>query len=125
MSRTEKARGIGKSRKDHEPLPVAKKSFTKPVEPERRPIADIDHTRNTWSVKIAAAWAGVPERTLYRMLRESMLPCIAMGDVQQQRLPTARSGKRIRRCYRFIIPRVAFMRAWESIGAATVGNSAA
>jgi hypothetical protein len=105
---------------------VATKSFRKPAEPERRPIADIDHTRNTWNVKMAAAWAGIPERSLYKLLRASALPCIAMGDIQFQNLPKAKSGKRVRKCYRFIIPRVAFMKAWENLSSpATLGNPAA
>jgi hypothetical protein len=103
--------------------PVAK--VDRKTEKPGPPIPAIDFSKNTWSVKTAALWAGIPTRTLYRMLREGMLPCIAMGDLQQQRLSKARSGKRTRKCYRFIIPRAAFMRAWESIGAATMGKTTA
>jgi hypothetical protein len=81
---------------------------------------------NTWSVKEAALWCGIPERSLYRLLRAAVLPCIAMGDLQEQKLPKARSGKRVRKCYRFVIPRVAFMKAWEGFtGSTGVGNTAA
>jgi hypothetical protein len=132
MSPTERARGVGKTGKDRVPpdqLPLAKKTFRKPVEPEARladidftkpephnRIADIDFTKNTWSVKMAARWAGVPERTLYRMLRAGIVPCIALGESQTQEWPSAHDGKRRRTCYRFLIPSVAFMKAWENLG---------
>jgi hypothetical protein len=125
MGRTAKSRGVGKTRKDRntsDHVLVSKKAVRKTEEPEHQ-ILDIDFTRNTWSVKVAARWAGVPERTLYRMLRENIVPCIAMGESQVQKLSTAKLGKRMRKCYRFVIPRVAFMRAWENLG--TVGNTAA
>jgi hypothetical protein len=128
MSRQQKSRGVGKGHKNqvtHDSVPLAKKTFRKPQEPEGR-IANIDFSKNTWSAKMAAAWAGVPERTLYRMLRDGLLPCIPMGETQVQKLSTAKSGKRVRKCYRFVIPRVAFMKAWENIGsAASMGNTAA
>jgi hypothetical protein len=82
------------------------------------PTPVIDHARNTWSVKMAAKWAGVPERTLYRMLRDGLVPCIPLGDVQVQKLAAAKSGKRKRQCSRFVIPRVSFMKAWENVGSA-------
>jgi hypothetical protein len=71
---------------------------------------------NTWTPAIAAEWAGIPLRALYRLLREGAVPCIPMGDTQNQNWPKGRNGKRKRTCYRFIIPRVAFVKAWESIG---------
>jgi hypothetical protein len=144
MTPRQKSRGVGKTRRNPvaanpEPVakPVAKKSSWKAQEPERRiadidfskntwTVADIDFSKNTWTVKETARWAGVPERTLYRMLRAGVLPCIAMGDMQEQKLSKAKSGKRVRKCYRFVIPRVAFMKAWENLSSAgTVGNPAA
>src|SRR5262245_32522425 len=116
MPRTQKSRGVRKTRRnppESDPVPVAKKSFRKTREPESR-IADIDLSKNTWTVKEAALWAGIPERTLYRLLRAGVLPCIAMGDTQVQDLATAKNGKRVRRCYRFVIPSRAFQKAWES-----------
>jgi hypothetical protein len=128
MTRRKETAGIGKARKNQpkpDPLPGAKKSFRSPLKPESR-ISDIDFSKNTWTVKMAAAWAGIPERTLYKLLRAGVLPCIAMGDLQEQKLPAARSGKRVRRCYRFVIPATAFRRAWENLSSASgVGNSAA
>lgn len=76
----------------------------------------VDYTRNTWTVAMAAAWAGIPQGTLYRLLREGIVPCIRMGAAQTQRFSTAKNGTRERSCYRFVIPRVAFMKAWETIG---------
>jgi hypothetical protein len=121
MTPTQKSRGVGKTRKNPaaDPAPVAKKISRKPESPDRITdrIADIDFTtKNTWSVKEAARWAGVPERTLYRLLRKGIVPCIPMGERQTQEWPSAHDGKRRRACYRFLIPRVAFMKAWESLG---------
>jgi hypothetical protein len=132
MSPTEKSRGVGKTRKHQvasDPVPVVKKTFRKPEariadidfskpEPHNR-IADIDFTKNTWSVPMAAAWAGIPTRTLYKLLRDGVVPSIQMGERQTQQLPSAHDGKRRRTCYRFLIPRVAFMTAWERLGSGT------
>jgi hypothetical protein len=118
---------MSRTQKPPDPLPVVSKNFRKTQEPERR-ISDIDFNKNTWSVRMSATWAGIPERTLYKLLRAGVLPCIAMGDLQEQKLARAKSGKRVRRCYRFVIPRVAFMRAWENIGKpdkGRIGNTAA
>jgi hypothetical protein len=118
MSRTKLSRGIGKAREDHttcDPVPVAKRTVRSTEEPASR-MPSIDFTKNTWSVRMAAAWAGVPVRTLYRMLRAGMMPCVAMGESQTQKLSRAKLGKRERRCYRFIIPRAAFVKAWENLG---------
>jgi len=107
---------MSRKQKTPDPVPVAKKT----QEP------DIDFIKNTWTVAMAAEWAGIPHRTLYRLLRAGVLPCIAMGDLQEQKLSKAKNGKRVRKCYKFIVPRAAFMKAWENLGSAgTVGNSAA
>jgi hypothetical protein len=77
-------------------------------------ITAADLKRNTWTVQQAANWAGLSNRTLYPMLRAGLVPSIQIGDEQTQSLPNARTGERKRKCYRFVIPRVAFMKAWES-----------
>lgn len=120
MTPTQKSRGVGKTRRNPaaDSVPAKKMISRKPEPPDRITdrIADIDFARNTWSVRMAALWAGVPERTLYRMLRKGIVPCIPMGERQTQEWPSAHDGKRRRACYRFLIPRAAFMKAWESLG---------
>ena len=74
-----------------------------------------DFEKNTWTPEIAAAWSGVPLRSLYRLLREHQVPCIPMGDKQVQKLEKARDGKRKRACFKYVIPRVAFIRWFENI----------
>lgn len=78
--------------------------------------------KNRWSAQEASAWSGIPTRTLYRLLREGVAPSIPMGDPQVQRLDVARNGQRRRSCFRFLIPRVAFMRWYEGIGAGISGD---
>jgi hypothetical protein len=82
---------------------------------------------NSWTVPMCAAWSGMPQRTIYRLLRDGRIPSIPMGVAQTQAWPAARDGKRPRSCYRFIIPRVAFIRWFENIGkpASSVGSPAA
>jgi hypothetical protein len=67
---------------------------------------------------MAAAWAGIPPRTLYRLLRayEKEIPCLRIGESQEQRWPRAHDGKRNRACFRYIIPAKAFMTWWETLG---------
>jgi hypothetical protein len=72
--------------------------------------------KNSWSPAEAAEWANIPLRTLYRLLAEGKVPSLPMGDAQTQAFPLARSGKRKRACFRYVIPRVAFIKWWESIG---------
>jgi hypothetical protein len=74
------------------------------------------HQRNTWTVGQAAEWAQVPTRTMYKLLRDGVVPSIPMGACQTQQLPGARDGKRRRTCYRYLIPRAAFVKAWENLG---------
>ena len=87
--------------------------------------AALDFERNSWTPKIAAAWAGMPERALYRLLREGAVPCLPMGESQIQNWPRAHDKKRRRACFRYVIPRVAFIRWWESIGKPVVEGTAA
>jgi hypothetical protein len=65
---------------------------------------------------MAASWAGIPERTVYRLLREGIVPSIPMGTAQIQQLPAAHDGKRRRACFKYVIPRKAFIRWFEGIG---------
>jgi len=76
--------------------------------------------KNSWTPAEAAAWAGIPLRALYRLLREGVTPCVPMGDAQEQAFPKAHNGKRKRACFRYVIPRIAFIKWWESIGAASL-----
>jgi len=77
----------------------------------------IDHSRNTWTPQMAAAWAGMPLRTLYRLLRAGTVPAIPIGDSVSQDWAPSRTGTRERACARYMIPRTAFIRWFEGIGA--------
>lgn len=109
MSRAKKSPGSRKARKNQSLV--------------RQPAA-LDFERNSWTPKIAAAWAGMPERTLYRLLRDGAVPCLPMGESQIQNWPRAHDQKRRRACFRYVIPRVAFIRWWESIGKPVVERTA-
>jgi hypothetical protein len=75
---------------------------------------------NNWTPQQAAEWSGIRYRTLLRLLKEGMVPSIPVGAVQAQRMPT---GKRRRRaCSTYLIPRVAFQRWFENIGAPDPGS---
>src|SRR5215469_6416415 len=98
MSRAKKSPG---SRKVRENQPLIK-----------RPIP-LDLKRNSWTPKMAAEWAGMPERALYRLLRDGVVPCLPMGGRQTQNFPKAGDKQRRRACFRYVIPRVAFIRSEE------------
>ena len=68
--------------------------------------------RPHWSVQEAAAWSGIPLRTLYRLLAEGIAPSVPVGKRNR------RSGVRNRACFRYVIPRAAFQR-WFEAGAPT------
>ena len=75
----------------------------------------------------AAEWSGIEYRTLLRLLKEGLVPTIPIGKAQAQNMG---EGKRRRRraCAKYLIPRVAFMRWFENIGApdpGSIGNTAA
>jgi len=95
---------------------------------QRRPAAKkaiaIDHSRNTWTPAMAAAWAGIPTRTLYRLLRAGNVPSIPIGESQSQEWSNSHTGTRERACFRYMIPRAAFIRYWENIGSTTPINYA-
>ena len=79
------------------------------------------HQTNNWTPQQAAEWSGIKYRTLLRLLKEGLVPSIPVGEPQQQMMS---SGKRRRRaCAMYLIPRVAFQRWFENIGAP--GNTAA
>ena len=82
---------------------------------EKRLIA-VDMSRNTWTPAMAAAWSGIPYRTLLMMMRQGRAPCIPIGESQAQKWPRAGDGKRRRACFKYMVPRVSFMRWYESIG---------
>ena len=90
----------------------------------KKPPSALDFERNSWTPKIAAAWAGMPERTLYRLLREGVVPCLPMGESQVQKWPDAGDGKRRRSCFRFLIPAKAFRTWWENMGKPSEGEAA-
>jgi hypothetical protein len=76
----------------------------------------LDFERQTWTPAMASEWSGIPYRTLYRLLREGLVPCIPIGESQTQKWPKGKTGKRSRACFRFVIPRVSFINWLESIG---------
>jgi hypothetical protein len=67
-----------------------------------------------WTVPQMCDWANIPHRTGYNLLREGKIPCLTSGDEQVQKLKSARTGKRKRSCFRFIIPSKAFRLWWEN-----------
>jgi hypothetical protein len=67
---------------------------------------------NTWTPKEAADWAGVNYRLLLDFFHRGLLPAIAVGAAQNQRMPSGR--KRRRRVGKWVVPREAFVRAWQT-----------
>jgi hypothetical protein len=78
--------------------------------------------KNSWNPVEAAFWANIPLRTFYDMLRQGAIPVLPMGNRQDQKYPRARSGKRRRACFRYVIPAKAFMRWFESLSAPGAGS---
>jgi hypothetical protein len=101
MSRAKKSPGSRKARKNRS---------------LRKQPSALDFARNSWTPKIAAAWADIPERALYRLLRDGAVPCLPMGKSQIQNWPIAHDKKRRRACFRYVIPKAAFIRWFENIG---------
>ena len=67
---------------------------------------------NSWTTEEAAKWCGVPERRLHGWLAQGLLPSIPIGKPHVQKL---RDGtRRHRRVYKWIVPRKAFVAAWEN-----------
>jgi hypothetical protein len=80
------------------------------------PAVAVLELKNTWTPIEAATWSGIPRRSLYRLLRDGIAPSIPMGEAQVQRWDKARDGKRRRSCFKYVVPRVAFIRWFEGIG---------
>lgn len=84
------------------------------------------HQTNTWTPEQAAEWSGIQYRTLLRLLKEGLVPTIPIGRTQSQNM--GKGKPRRRACAKFIIPRVAFQRWFENIGApdpSAIGKTAA
>ena len=67
---------------------------------------------NVWSPHQAAQWAGVPHRRLLDFFHDGLLPAIPIGVSQTQKMQGGR--KRKRRVSKWIVPRLAFIKAWEN-----------
>lgn len=82
---------------------------------------------NGWSIQQASDWSRIPEKSLYEMAVAGTIPCIRLGEAQEQRMPSARSGRRYRRYSRIVIPKAAFVRWFENLeadGSASVAEKA-
>jgi hypothetical protein len=82
--------------------------------------------KNIWSSNDAAEWSGIKHRTLLRLLREGLVPVIPVGRTQQQQM--GNGTLRRRACRTYVIPRKAFIKWFENIGApdpSTIGKTAA
>jgi hypothetical protein len=91
-------------------MPAAKSKLT-----ERVIKKALLHQVNNWTPVQASEWSGIRYRTLLRLLKEGLVPSIQVGDAQNQEMP---DGKRRRRAAStWVIPRVAFMKWFENIGA--------
>lgn len=81
---------------------------------------------NKWTPQQAAEWSGINYRALLRLLKEGHVPAIPLGPRQMQNMG---KGKRRRRaCTTYAIPRRAFVRWFQNIGApdpSTIGKTAA
>jgi hypothetical protein len=67
-----------------------------------------------WTPQQVSDWAEIPLRTTYTLLNNRTIPSLMTGEPQEQRLESARTGKRKRRCFRFLIPSKAFRAWWET-----------
>jgi len=67
---------------------------------------------NTWTPQQAAAWAGISYRLLLDFFDRGLLPAIPVGVAQNQRMPSGK--KRRRRVGKWIVPREAFIHAWQT-----------
>jgi hypothetical protein len=76
---------------------------------------------NSWSTRRAAEWANVNERVLSDLFERRLLPAIRVGAAQDQRM--ANGKKRKRRVGKWIVPREAFIRAWQTFTVPDQGTS--
>jgi hypothetical protein len=67
---------------------------------------------NRWSSKEAASWAGIPHRTLLDLFNARLLPAIPVGGPGTQILKNGTTRRR--RVGKWIVPREAFIRAWQT-----------
>jgi hypothetical protein len=103
--------------------PASRKARKKVPVRETCSLAELND-KNSWTPPEASLWSGIPLRTLYRLLRDGAVPRLPTGEPQEQIFPNAHDGKRKRACFRYVIPRAAFIRWWESIGAASLNRAA-
>jgi hypothetical protein len=84
------------------------------------------HQKNAWTPMEASQWSGIRYRTLLLMLKQGLVPAIPVGKKQSQKMPTGKRRKRA--CRKYVLPRVAFMRWYENLGAPdprSIGKTAA
>jgi hypothetical protein len=67
---------------------------------------------NVWSTEEAARWAGVNERLLHDWLSRGLLPAIAVGKPHTHKMKDG--TRRHRRVYKWLVPKQAFIKAWEN-----------
>jgi hypothetical protein len=70
---------------------------------------------NTWTPQQAAAWAGINYRVLLDFFHQGLLPALPVGRAHNQLMTGGK--KRRRRVGKWIVPREAFIRAWQSFTA--------
>lgn len=77
---------------------------------------------NTWTSQQAAEWAGINHRLLLDFFDRGLLPAIRVGPPITQKM--AYGKKRRRRASKFVVPRLAFIRAWENFTLPEHGRAA-
>jgi hypothetical protein len=68
---------------------------------------------NTWNSQQAAEWAGIHHRLLLDFFHRGLLPAIPVGPSQNQKMGRGKK-RRHRRVGKWIVPREAFIRAWQN-----------
>ena len=74
---------------------------------------------NRWTTRQAHIWSGLPHRTVIEGALSGEIPAIVTGGPRQEEMPSAvrKHGQRKRRAGSISIPRVAFIRWYESLAA--------
>jgi hypothetical protein len=67
---------------------------------------------NTWTSEEAAEWAEINHRLLLNFFHRRLLPAIPVGGAVTQKM--AGGKRRHRRVAKWIVPREAFIRAWQT-----------
>ena len=106
----------------HIGVPIMRAGGSNTMPAKKDEVLAVDMSRNTWTPAMAAAWSGIPYRTLLAMCCQGRVPCIPVGDRQTQKWPKAKDGRRRRACFKYMIPRVAFTRWFETIGRPEAGG---